>query len=283
MASAVAEIFREAARLNLQDPHRRGNTVAIEAGCHILVVGDLHGNRNALNKLIAHAALDASPSRLLVLQEIIHGPVDPRTGHDRSVEVMLRAARLKIAHPQGVLFLMGNHDLAQATGNEITKEGRGECKSFREGIRHGFGDDGDEIIQAVEEFCLSMPLAARTPGGVFLSHSLPCPDRMHLAGVEILDRPHRSEDLRRGGPVYEWTWGRDQTDEQTDALAGQLGVQFFVLGHRHVESGFEIITRRAVTLASDHDHGKIVEFESDEALTAESVVKRVKAVAAISA
>jgi len=283
VASAAADIFRQAARANFEDARRRGSTVHIPSGRHLIVSGDLHGNRPALTKLITYADLAINAENVLLLQEIIHGPEDPRTGYDRSCELMLRSARLKLAHGDGVVILLGNHDLAQVTGNEITKEGRGACKTFDEGVLHCFGDDGAEVLEAINEFCLSMPLAARTDGGVFLSHSLPSPDRMELAGVEILDRAYRDEDLRRGTPVYEWTWGRDQTDEQTDALAETLGVEFFVLGHRHVESGFEIITRRAVTLASDHDHGKVIEFDSDVTLTAETVLECVRPIAALAA
>lgn len=281
MASPAADIFRQAAELNVSDPRRKGSTVHLEEGCEMIVAGDLHGNRNALNKIIAHARLDARAACRLVLQEMGHGPVDPKSGHDRSIDVLLRAARLKVQHPQQVLFLMGNHDLAQFTGNEITKEGRGVCKSFIAGVNFAFGEQGGEVLDAVNEFFRSMPLAIRCPSGVMLSHSLPAPNRMKLAGTDVLQRAYREEDYHRGGSVYEWTWGRGQTSQQLDELAAELGIDFFILGHRHVESGYEIFAPRGMVIASDHEHGYILEFSGDLALTGEMAAECVKPIAGL--
>ena len=100
MASPVADIFRQAAALNRDDDKRRGNIVFLPSGWEVLVTGDLHGSRNCLAAAARYADLRAAPTRCLVLQEVLHGPPDPRTGQDRSIEALLRAARLKIAHPQ---------------------------------------------------------------------------------------------------------------------------------------------------------------------------------------
>jgi len=275
VASAAADIFRRAAALNVHDTRRNGNVVALEGGLDVIVTGDIHGNRAALSKVIAAAGIGETSGRRLILQEIIHGPPDKRTGLDRSVEVLLRAARLKIAHPEQVIFIMGNHDLAEATGNEITKNGVGACKSFAEGVSLCFGDEAREVLEAVRELCLSMPLAVRCANDVLITHSLPSPRRMESVGVDILRRANEQADLRRGGAVYEWTWGRGQTDEQTDELAAELGVEFFILGHRYVEAGFETVTRRAIAVASDHDRGCVVRFSTDVPLTAETAARAV--------
>ncbi len=270
MPSAVAEIFRRAADILRADPRRQGNLVQLEDGKDVLLAGDVHGNRNWLTRIINAAKLDSGDDRRLVLQELIHGPLDAQ-GRDRSFELLLRAARLLIAHPQRVLFLLGNHDLAQATGGEINKEGRNTCKDYAAVVCKDYGADGAEILQASYEFLLAMPIAIRSPNKVLLAHSLPSPNRMKLAGVEILTRPAAPGDLVRGGPVYEWTWGRGQTAEQTEALAQQLGVELFLLGHRHTPDGYEQITPRAVTIASDHDYGCVVRFRTDETLTMENL------------
>ncbi len=281
MPNAAAEIFRTAAAANRDDPRRHGNLVHLEPGVEVVVAGDIHGNRTTLNKLIASADLERHENRRLILQEIVHGPLDPRTQQDRSIEPLLRAARLKAAHPAQVLFLLGNHDIAQVSGGEITKEGRRTCVDFVEGVKYAYRDDAQEVLDAVYDFLLSLPLAIRCPGGTFLAHSLPSPKRMDKAGVEILARPYTADDLRRGEPVYEWTWGRGQTPEQIDALAAQLHATFFVLGHRHVPNGWELVGGRALTLASDHEHGMIVIFGSDEALTNDRVMELVRPVAGL--
>ncbi len=280
----AADIFHRAAELNLEDPCRQGNLVTLRNARRLIVAGDLHGHRANLAKIIAHADLSAHNDAVLVLQEIIHGEADPASGHDRSIEPLLRAARLKSTRPEQVLFLLGNHDIAQITGREILKGGRSFCKAFAAGVAHAFGEgDAQAVLSAVEAFLRSLPLAVRCSNGVLLTHSLPSPERMAAAGTDVLRRPWRDEELARGGAVYEWTWGRRHTPEQIDALARELGVSFFVLGHQHVASGMEIISPRAVTLASDHPHGKVLDFSTAKPLDVERAIAAARPIAALGA
>lgn len=272
MPNAAADIFRQAAQANLDDPRRRGNVVALEADCDVVITGDIHGNRQALGRIVTYFERPARRPRRLVLQELIHGPLDESSGHDRSVELLLRSARLKVSRPQDVVFLLGNHDLAQVTGVEIAKDGCQACRSFGEGVRFAFGDDGEEVLTAVAEFLWSLPLVATCPNGVWMTHSLPSPHRMKKAGTDILSRPYRREDFLRGGAAYEWTWGRGHTDEQIEALAAELGAALFLLGHRHTQAGIEAIACKAVTIASDHSHGCLAEFAADQPLDVSTVI-----------
>ena len=281
MPNPVADIFHRAAELCLHDPRRNGNIVELEEDAEILLSGDLHGHRNWLTRIIQAADLGKNPRMRLVLQELIHGPLDGPSNQDRSIDLLLRSVRLMISQPRQVLFLMGNHDLAQATGNEINKDGRSVCRDFAAGVSYAFGNDGAEVLAAVNEFLLAMPLAIRCANKVLLAHSLPSPHRMKFAGVDILSRPIAPGDLNRGGAVYEWTWGRGQTPEQLDALAQSLGVEFFILGHRHVPNGFELIPNRAVTIASDHEAGCVVCFRSNESLCIETIPQHIQALAGL--
>lgn len=280
MSNVVADILHQAAELNFSDPQRKGNIVHLADECDVVLAGDIHGNRPGLAKIISYAKL-AQPERRLVLQEIIHGPLDAKTQQDRSVELLVRAARLKVAHQQQVVFLMGNHDIAQITGNEILKEGRGYCRSFNAGVEYAYGDDASEIIQAISAFLMSMPMLARCANNVLLTHSMPSPNRMEVAGREVFDRPYTDADLRRGGGVYEWTWGRNQTDEQADALAAELGIELFILGHRHTPTGCEQIASRTVTIASNHEHGCVVHFPCNQPITTETLQQYVKPLASL--
>jgi hypothetical protein len=270
--NVAADIFRQAAQANAEDSRRRGNVVELEAGCNVIATGDVHGNRENFARIVTYFERPSARPRRLVLQELIHGPLDEGTGQDRSVELLLRAARLKLARPSDVLFLLGNHDLAQITGMEVAKDGAESCKAFVEGVRFAFAEDSQQVLAAVDDFLRSMPLAVKCPNGVWITHSLPSPMRAAAAGTEILTRPYRYEDFLRGGPVYDWTWGRGQTDEQVDALAAEVGAELFILGHRHTQAGIETVARRAVTIASDHNHGCLVEFASDLPLDADMAV-----------
>ena len=269
--------------LNKDDPRREGNVVNLEYDCDVVLVGDLHGNRKGLNNAIAYADLDHHSQRRLILQEMVHGPIDVRSGQDRSVELLVRAARLKISHPEQTLFVLANHDIAQVTGNEICKDGRRVCQDFSAGVQYAFGDAAPEIEEAINEFFLSQPLAIRCPNAVMITHSLPSPTRTPPDFMTILHRPYVQDDLRRGQALYEWVWGRSHTETQLNELAKQLDVRFFLLGHRHTPGGIEIIAPNAVTIASDHEHGRIVHFNVDEPLTAENIESYVKPIAALQA
>jgi len=275
MPHPVANTFHQAAELVASSPIRRGNCLHFAESDEIVYAGDIHGHRQNLARVIARSDLPGHPSRRLVLQELLHGgPIDEKGG-DRSVEVLLRAARLKINHPDRVFFLIANHDLAQLTGNEITKNGVGMCKAFDAGVDHAFGDSAGEVRAAVHELLRSLPLAARCPNGMFLAHSLPSPDRMELVDWDILNRPYRDEDLRRGGSLYEWTWGRRHTAEQLADLAGRLDAEQFLMGHQPVEA-YEIQHDRAVILASDSAHGVVMIFSAGEPVPNERLAELIK-------
>jgi len=281
MPHPVAHTFLKAAEEIAAGPAREGNCLRFGAGEEVVYAGDIHGHRDNLAKIIRYADLPANPDRRLVLQEIIHGGANGGHGGDRSVEVLLRAARLRISHPRQVFFLMGNHDIAEITNNEITKNGSGVCKAFGAGLEAMFGPDAEEVRAAVYEMLSRQPLAARCENGVFLSHSLPSPERMKLVDWTILDRPYRHEDFRRGGSVYEWTWGRGHTAEQLAELAERLGARQFLLGHEHIETGFQVLHDRAVILASDHAHGAVAVFDAGIEIPDNAITWHLKPIVAL--
>lgn len=262
MAHPVTNTFTSAAELVAEDDNRQGNCLLFKPGEKIIYVGDIHGHRQNLAKVIAHAALGVHPHCRLVLQELIHGGPTDQAGDDRSVDVLLRAARLKISYPRQVFFLLSNHDISQITGHEILKDGRGECEAFDASLDSSFGPDAAEVRSAVQQLLRSQPLAARCENGLFMTHSLPSPDRMDLIDWDILDRPYVDEDFVRGGTLYEWTWGRDHPEEQLADLADRLGARRFLLGHQPCKTGYQSQHDRSIIIDSHHSHGVIMEFDA---------------------
>ena len=275
MPHPVAKTFGQAAELISNDPARQGNCLHFAAGEEIVYAGDIHGHRQNLAKIIAFADLGSHRRRRLLLQEIVHGS-PAEQGGDRSVDVLLKAARLKLSHPDQVFFLMGNHDIAEIAGNEITKDGAGSCKAFAAGLETAFGPDAPEVRSAVHEMLRSQPLAGRCENGMLLSHSLPSPDRMGMIDWEILRRPYRDEDFRRGGSVYEWTWGRGYTPEQLAELAERLEADQFLLGHKHIETGHEVPCPNVVILASNHSHGAVMVIDAGRKIPDEDLPKHIR-------
>ena len=277
MNNPVADIFNQAADLLKSDPARKNNVLELGDPGEVIISGDIHGNRPNLQKIIAYSS-KISPAPTIIFQELIHGPVDEKTGQDRSVEILLRAARLKIKSPDKIHFIMGNHDLAQFSGNEIAKEGRGVCKGFVTGVEFCFGAEAaEQIVPAVNNFLQSMPIAARFANNVWASHTLPSPNRQEVAGYEIFSRNNYApEDYKRSGGVYEWTWGRDQTPDQLEAIAEKLGIEFLVLGHRHIQEGLLEIPDRAIAINSDKSTGCIFQFNSSKPVNFENYQSHIK-------
>lgn len=281
MPHPVVEIFQKAAAANLEDTRRKGNVVHLEQGSNCVVAGDIHGYRHGFQKIVRHAELGTYENTRLVLQEIVHGPVDARTGFDRSVELLMRAASLKIKHPDNILFVIANHDVAQISGSEITKAGRGVCKEFLESLKHEFKEHFSEVNKAIEEFICSMPLAVKCANGTLISHSLPSPNRMEMGGTEILNKPYTDQDYLRGNPLYEWVWGRNQTQEQIEKLSQELDVKFFLLAHQHCDDGFVPLGPKAAAVLSDHQHGYITVFDDNVELTGDNIRQYIKPMALI--
>jgi hypothetical protein len=264
-----------------EDGARHGNCLDFADSSEIVYAGDIHGHRQNLAKIIRFADLPSHRRRRLVLQELLHGGPADEQGGDRSFELMLRAARLKANHPDGVYFLISNHDLAQFTGSEVTKDGHGMCQAFDEGLDHSFGDDAGEVRAAVHQFLRRLPLAGRCPNGILMTHSLPAPRRMELIDWDIFDRPYRDEDFQRGGTVYEWTWGRGHTADQLQDIGRRLDARQFLLGHQPVEAGFEIVHQRAAIVASDDAHGAVMVFQADQAVPDDQLASLVRPIVSL--
>jgi len=284
MAHPVAHTFLIAAELNRQCERRDGNLLNIRPNERIIVTGDIHGHRTNLMKVIKHAALGTDPNRVLILQEILHGGPTDGKGGDRSFELLMRVARLKDQYPEQVHLLMANHDTAELTGNEITKDGYGTCESFRTGLANAFGADADEVGRAIHEFLLSLPLVAKCPNGILIAHSLPSPGRERFFAPDILHRPYREEDFHRGHPIYELVWGRRQDEASLAIMAQLFGSDLFITGHQPQDNGY-LVNGRQLILASEHSHGAIAEFDADEEIELDmfdTIVRRISTLRGIS-
>src|SRR5438270_5892531 len=154
-------------------PGRRGRMVQLENAGEVLVAGDLHGNVENFRLLLEKARLGKHPERHLVLQELVHGPFCYPAGGDKSHQLVDLLAALKCQHPRQVHLLLGNHELAQWTGQAIAKSDSELNSLFRAGVDTAYGARAAEIYAAYLYLFAVVPLAVRTGNRVFLSHSLP--------------------------------------------------------------------------------------------------------------
>ncbi len=255
-AHHVIALFRGAAEAFRECPLRRGSTVHLPDHGHLTATGDLHDHGLNFQRLMKCSKLGETDAddHHLILHEVIHGP-DQINGMDLSVRMIARCADLKIRHPGHFHSLLSNHELAQLRSEGITKDGVSVCEIFNQGIDYLYGDDADEVRDALNEYILSLPLAVKCANGVMVSHSLPAPRRIEAFDKSVLDRQLTDEDRAPHGSAYDMVWGRHQNRKITEELAEAWGVNVFVVGHQPAEMGTEPVADNTLILASDHNHG----------------------------
>jgi hypothetical protein len=278
-AGAVADLFERAADAMRADPKRHGCAVRLPAAGRLLATGDLHDNLDNLRTITKLARLGESADHHVVLHEMIHGEM-LINGMDFSYRMLARVAELVLQY-QGsaggqVHPLLANHELAQLTGKGISKGAGNSVELFDEALDFVFGDACEEVAGAIRGFIRAMPLALVSEGhegGVLCAHSLPDARTAARFDPAVLERELVEDDYAAPlGAAYMMVWGREFTDEQIANLAQQWGVKLFCLGHRHVETGIEMIRQRVIVLNSDHERATALPLDLSEVPCAEDAV-----------
>lgn len=266
-ARDVVSALRRGAEANKAAACRRGAIDRIEPPGVLIATGDLHDNPVHLNKLIRASGLDGeppSPVRHLVLHEVVHAD-RLINGMDFSYRALTRVAALKAEHPELVHVLLANHELSQVVGAGIVKDGVKPVECFNRGVEYVFGDEADEVDEAIREFVLSMPLALRCVcpvGDILVAHSLPPAAMMSRFDPTVLSRDLTPADYEpRRGSAHIMVWGRGYDPELLEDLVERWGVYLFVLGHEKCEEGVKFIPPCALVLNSDHEKGVYVPID----------------------
>lgn len=275
-ALADAQVFRTAARLNEADPLRQGSLLCFPDYGQVVMTGDLHGHRRNLERLQKFALLERSPTRHVMLHELIHEEPIHLLAEDMSHQVALEAARWKTAFPDQIHFLQSNHELSQLTGKEICKGGRVVTYDFERSLSATYGAGAQHLLEALCEFIASFPLAARTTNRVLLSHSLPNVRDLAVFDPTVVHRALGDEDLREGGHAYLMVWGRHHTPQLLETLAAAFDVDWFLCGHQPQEDGFQIVHERMIVLASDHNHGVFLPFDLKKRYTLDDLTRLIR-------
>jgi len=279
---AATDTFRRAAELNLADPIRAGSLLEMPDYGQVVMTGDMHGHRRNFEKLVKYCQLESTPIRHVILHELIHEKPEYYGAADRSVELMLDAAKWKTFFPDQVHFLQSNHELAQLQNHEITKGGRLVTDDFERGVAEVLGSPRiDGALEAIDAFIASFPLAARSPNGILYSHSLPNVSHMDEFDINCVHLPASKLDLSEGGMVYQMVWGRRHTPALLDKIAHALGVEFFLVGHQPEEFGHQVIFDRLIILASDHNHGVFLPVDCRKKYTIEELAQRIRPFAGV--
>ncbi|UCD27604.1 MAG: hypothetical protein JSV03_10860 [Planctomycetota bacterium] len=282
MSKSAVDTFLRAADLNLNDNIREGSMLNFLPHNQVVMTGDLHGHRRNFEKLIKYCKLQTSPSRHVILHEMIHEHPESYGAPDYSSELLLDAAKWKTFFPEQVHFLQSNHELAQHQNHEISKGGRLVTNDFERGVAEIFGSEHVEaILDAIDEFIASFPLAARSPNRIFFAHSLPDAYRFDRFNINCVHQPAYELDLSEGGAVYQMVWGRRHTIELLDMLGKTYDADFFILGHQPQDVGYEVKFDRIIILSSEHNHGVFLPINCREKYDIEGLVKLIRPYAGV--
>ena len=281
-ASEAIDAFRSAATHNLEDPLRDGMIIRLPGYGQAVMTGDLHGHRRNLAKLQKYAMLDRVAARHVILHEIAHAELMPSQAVDHSHEAMLTAAKYKCDCPEPVHFLQSNHELSQLTGYPIAKNGRAVVEEFNHAVEMAYGQDrAAEVLAAIDEFIASFPLAATTEGRVWMSHSLPNTYDMDGFDLEVFKQTLTRETLQDNKTVFNLVWGRRHSQEHIDRLAELLDADVFIIGHQPQETGWKQAGKNLIILASDHNHGCLIDIDLAQYYTIEKLIEKIVPLASI--
>ncbi|NLE29935.1 MAG: hypothetical protein GX629_09735 [Phycisphaerae bacterium] len=273
----IIDILDQASIQNRLDPLREGHMLNLPNYGQVVMTGDLHGCIHNFKKLQWLADLERVVHRHVIVHELIHANGNSNADGDDSLLLLIQAARWKIDYPDQVHFLMGNHDLAQLTDREISKGGAASIANFNKWIADRFGESAArKILTKINEFLLSLPLAARSPNRIWFSHSLPGTHAMDYFDFSLFSRDWEAADYVPKGSLYELLWGRNHTAEQLAELAGLLNIDFFILGHQRKEQGYDLQYEKLIILASDHNLGCFLPIDLARRYTFKELAERIK-------
>jgi hypothetical protein len=278
--ASVARTFARAAAALANHPGRTGSLTHLPGEGELVVTGDLHDHALNFRRIVKAADLQQNAHRHLLLQEVIHG--DSRVnGLDLSVRMLARCADLVARFPQRVHVLLSNHELAQLTGEKITKDSINVCDAFDQGLDYLFAEQAESVRAAMEEYLSAMPLAYETEGGVMLAHSVPSPRKIEVFDSQVIHRELTEADRISNGAAYLMVWGRHQNKKITEELAEAWGVSTFVVGHQPPEMGWDTIADNTLVLTSEHDHGQYLKIDLGRAYKRDELIDCVRPLAAI--
>jgi protein phosphatase len=228
--------------IRLQQPqwfNVKGKLVTLPADGELIVVGDLHGDMDSLEHILAETGfeervMEGEPLYIIFLGDYVdRGP--------RQVEVLYRLLRLLGSYPHRVVLLRGNH--------EGPRDVTFQPHDFPLVLREKYGSDALEAYREFRDLCDELYTAAVIPGSTLFVHggvptAASCLDDLAYAHVE---HPAKSS-------LVEALWNDPMEDEGVypnprglgllfgpdvaERVLGRMGVSTLVRSHQSCTEGY---------------------------------------------
>ncbi len=262
-AGRTIDTMHRAAMVARKHPDRRGSVIHLPPKGEVVVTGDMHGCRENFQRIIKFADLGSHPSRHLVLHELEHGGPEDDQGGCRSFELIEETAELIIDFPTQVHMLLANHDVAEMLNIQLAKGSTNLTQKFADGLAHAYGSRAPEVKQAYCDFFKTLPLAIKTPNGVWISHSTPHLDALIDFDYSIFDRELVDDDFTRDSDLYSFLWGRNQSDMAAKIFADHVGCDVLIVGHQPSQMSYRVPNSHHIILYSDNQLGRYLVLPLD--------------------
>jgi len=278
----IIAFLEKGIKANRADSFRKGNIIRLPSTGRVIMTGDLHGNIKNFEKICRFALLERNSHCHLILHELLHcSEFQDSADQCHSYRLVAQAAELKARLPDQVHILLGNHEMAQITGGEILKSGQPMVRSLKAGLVAAFGENSDLVINILNEFILSLPIAARSENRIWLSHSLPSSGHLADFDESIFVKRLSLHDMKDNASLHALAWDRRHSRSCLEKLSEMWDADIFIVGHQPQADGCKRAHPQLIILASDHAHGCCLPFNLDKNYQPEQLFDLIKPLASI--
>lgn len=277
----IIAALENGAKANRQDPYRKGNIIHLHDPGEVIMTGDLHGNQKNFDRLVRFAQLQKHPNRHLILHELLHSTSTNALNECHSYLLKAQAAQIKAQFPRQVHFLLGNHAMAQISRDEVLKSGQPMLRALNTALHASCGEYAPLVIQALDDFLLSLPLAARTDNRIWMSHSLPSIRHLSHFDDTIFQKKLTLDDMKNNTSLHALIWDRSHTTACLEKLQQLWDVDMFIVGHQPQAQGCARPHENMIILASDHSHGCFLPFKLKRTYSPDDLFNLVRPLASV--
>lgn len=278
-AEQASKWLNQAAELNFKDPLRQGILLTLPLLGELIVGADLHGNRKNFQAIQHFCDLKNNPSRqLILLGDWIHALDLVQTGKDFSCVLLEEVVKFKIEFPNQVHLILGNHELSEFQGRHIFKDGKLLNFFFQKGLQLFYGETGAELFrQALENFTISLPLAARTQTKIWISHSTPEKTSIKKLPLPFFTQtPSLSHDRKQLKIIEEVVWGRDFSEKTARLLSEVWESEIFIVGHEKCNEGYQVPNPHHIILDSTDRYGTLAFMKLHQPYAQRGIVRQIR-------